>query len=106
VVQAFVKASLEGWKSYTLDPAPGNKLIQADNPKMETELLAFAIKTQRDIHAVDRGDAKTMGIGIMTDARWKQTYDFLVEAKLLNPATDYKKAFTTRFVDHLHIMMA
>jgi NitT/TauT family transport system substrate-binding protein len=39
----------------------------------------------------------------MTDARWKQTYDFLVKADLLKASVDYKKAFTTRFTDGLHI---
>ena len=105
VVQAFVKATMEGWKSFLHDPAPANKLIQVDNPKMTDDQLAFGIKTLRDIDAVGRGDAKTMGIGIMTDARWKGTYDFLTRGGLLNPATDYRKAFTTQFVENLHIMM-
>jgi len=106
VVQAFVKATLEGWKSYMHDPAPGNKLIQADNPKMGDDLLGFGVKTLQEIDAVGRGDAKTKGIGTMTDARWKGTYDFLVAGGLLKASTDWKKAFTTQFTEHLHIMMA
>jgi NitT/TauT family transport system substrate-binding protein len=106
VVQAFVKASLEGWKSYLQDPAPANKLIQRDNPKMTDDRIAFAIKTLKEIDAVGRGDAKTHGIGVMTADRWKSTYEFLTQAGLLKPSTDWKKAFTTRFVDNLHIMMA
>jgi NitT/TauT family transport system substrate-binding protein len=54
---------------------------------------------------LDGGDAATQGIGVMTEARWKKTYEYLVEAGLLKPDTDWKKAFTTEFVKDLKIMM-
>ena len=54
---------------------------------------------------LDGGDAATMGIGIMTAARWKATYDFLVAAGLLEPSVDWKAAFTDRFVKDLKISM-
>jgi NitT/TauT family transport system substrate-binding protein len=57
----------------------------------------------KEMKVLDRGEAAKNGYGTMTDARWKATYDFLVEAKLLKPTVDYKKAFTTRFTDGLHI---
>ena len=44
VAARFVKASLEGWKSYFNDPAPGNALIKADNPKMSDAQIAFATR--------------------------------------------------------------
>ena len=44
VTARFVKASLEGWKSYMSDPTPGNALIKADNPKMGDEQIAFGIE--------------------------------------------------------------
>jgi NitT/TauT family transport system substrate-binding protein len=100
---AFVKCSLEGWADYLRNPAPANKLIQIDNPKMTDDRIAFAVQKMKDIHVLDRGDAATAGIGTMTDARWKATYDFLVKADLLKPSVDYRKAFTTRFTDGLHI---
>jgi NitT/TauT family transport system substrate-binding protein len=46
-----------------------------------------------------------MGIGIMTDQRWKEIRDFMVEAQLLKPETDWKSAYTTEMVKDLHIMM-
>jgi NitT/TauT family transport system substrate-binding protein len=45
-----------------------------------------------------------MGIGIMTEQRWKQTYDFMVTSDLLPKDTDWHKAFTTQFVKDLKIM--
>lgn len=104
VVARFVKASMEGWKSYLANPAPGNALIKKDNPKMSDEQIAFAIKRMKELHVLDSGDAATQGIGIMTPARWEQTYKFMVSAKLLKADTDWKKAFTTKFVKDLKVM--
>jgi len=105
-LKRFVRASLEGWKSYlTGDPAAANALIKADNPKMNDEQIAFGIKRMKELQVVDGGDAKEMGIGVMTDARWKATYDFLVSAGLLDKSVDYKKAFTTQFIDGAKIQM-
>ncbi|PWT91193.1 MAG: nitrate ABC transporter substrate-binding protein, partial [Proteobacteria bacterium] len=45
VARRFVRASIEGWKSYLKgDPTPANALIKADNPKMGDEQIAFGIK--------------------------------------------------------------
>ena len=103
LVARFVRASLEGWKSYFDDPAAANELIKKDNPKMDDEQIAFAIKRMKELKVFDGGDAATAGAGIMTEARWKQTYDFMVKAGLLKAETDWKKAFTTDFVKDLKI---
>ena len=100
----FVKASLLGWKSYLKgDPAPANKLIQADNPKMSDAQIAFGIKRLNELEMLDGGDAKTMGIGIITAERWKATYDLMVSSDLLSKETDWTKGFTTQFVKDLKI---
>ncbi|MEN3112576.1 ABC transporter substrate-binding protein [Uliginosibacterium paludis] len=104
VVARFVKASIEGWKSYLADPAPGNALIKKDNPKMEDEQIAFGVKRMKELHVFDGGDAATMGAGVITDARWEQTYKFMVAAGLLKPETEWKKAYTTKFVKDLKVM--
>ena len=105
VCQAFVKASLEGWKSYFHDPAPANKLIQIDNPKETDDRIAFAIQKMKEMHVLDRGEGATHGIGTMTEARWKATRDFLVKADLLKPTTPWQDAYTTKFTDHLKIFV-
>jgi NitT/TauT family transport system substrate-binding protein len=60
----------------------------------------------KEIKLLDGGVAATQGIGTMTDERWKATYDFLVKSDLLNPAANWRSAFTTEFVKDLHIMLA
>lgn len=104
VVAAFVKATMQGWKSYLRTPAPGNVLIKVDNPKMEDDQIAYSVARFRDIKVVTGGDAAKLGIGIMTEARWKKTRDFMVRGNMLKEGTDWKQAFTTQYVKDLKIL--
>jgi len=103
-IRRFVQASAEGWKSYLKNPAPGNALILKDNPQMTQALLDYGVKALRDAELVDGGDARARGLLTMTDARWKKTYDFMVQEKLLDPKVDYRSAFTTDIVDQVHVL--
>jgi NitT/TauT family transport system substrate-binding protein len=103
VVARFVKASLQGWADYIDNPAPGNALIKADNPKMSDEQIAFALEKLKETHALDKGDAATLGVGVITAERYQKIYDFLVAAGLLDAKTDWHKAFDARFVKDLKI---
>ena len=105
VAARFVKASLEGWKNYMSNPAPSNALIKVDNPKMSDEQIAFGIEQMKLLKVLDGGDAQTMGIGIVTEARWKATYDYMASSGLLKPEVDWKAAFTDRFVKGLKLSM-
>jgi NitT/TauT family transport system substrate-binding protein len=104
-VASFVKASMEGWKSYLANPAPGNVLIKKDNQKMSDEQLAYSVGKLKELGMATGGDAATMGIGIITDARAKASYDFLVEAKLIDPSkVKVSDTYTTSFVKDLKIL--
>ena len=101
---AFVRASAEGWKSYFENPAPANALIKKDNPNMSDEQLAYSLAKLKEMGIVAGGDAAKMGIGVMTDARAKASYDFLVSAKLIDPAkVELSKTYTTEFVRDLKV---
>jgi NitT/TauT family transport system substrate-binding protein len=104
LVQRFVRATVEGWKSYLENPAPGNVLIKQDNPKMDDETLAFAHKKIKELNFFGAGDAARMGAGIMTDARWKNTYDFMVASGQLKPLANWQQAYTLQFVKDLKVM--
>jgi len=100
LVQRFVDATIKGWVSYlNRDPAPGNALIKRDNPEMTDDQIAYSIKAMRDWGIVESGDAKTMGVGAMTDARIKSFFDFAVQAKLYPADLDYKSGYTLQFVN-------
>jgi NitT/TauT family transport system substrate-binding protein len=105
-VAAFVKASMEGWKSYLKgDPSAANALIKRDNPAMTDDAIAVAIKLLNSEGIVMGGDAAKLGVGIITDARMKATYDFMVSSKLLDGSkVDLSKTYTTQFVKDLKIL--
>ncbi len=104
LVQRFVRATAEGWKSYFENPAPGNALIKKDNPKMEDDVLAYSLKTMKQLRFLDSGDAATQGIGAMSDARWKATYDLMVTSGQIKPIANWQQAYTLQFVKDLKVM--
>ena len=104
MVARFVRATAEGWKSFLADPEPAAAVIKRENPNMTDGEIAFAVQKLKDSQAVTGGDAAQLGIGAMTEARWKKTFDFMVESGLLSPSTEWRKAYTTRFIDDLKVM--
>ena len=100
-MRRFVRASMEGWKSYFDDPAPGNALIKRDNPKMTDGQIAFGIQRMKELKVLEGKDG--VPIGTMTAARWKATADYLVGAGLLKQGTDWHKAFTLDDVKDLTV---
>ena len=104
VVARFVRASIEGWKSYLDNQAPANELIKKDNPNMTDGQLAYGIKTLKTMGVVSGGDAAKNGIGTMSDERWKKTAEFMIEWGLLKPNTDWQKAYTLQFVKDVKVL--
>ena len=102
-VQAFIDASIEGWYSYLYgDPAPGNRLILAENPEMTEELIAYGIATMKAHGIVDSGDALTLGIGAMTRDRLGRFFDVMAEAGVYAKTLDHRAAFDLGFVNKGH----
>jgi len=99
-VQRFVDASIIGWYNYIYgDNAPANALIKKQNPEMTDDLLAYSVAAMKRYGIVDSGDALTLGVGAMTDARVKSFFDEMVRAGVAKPGLDYRKAYTLQFVD-------
>ena len=98
-VKAFVAATAAGWKSYLYgDPKPGDALILRDNPEMTQDLLDQARAKMRDKGVVLSGDAKTAGIGAMTDARWADFFKVAASQGVYPKDLDYKSAYTLQFL--------
>src|SRR5260221_4534490 len=66
---------------------------------MSDEQIAFGVEQLKALKVLEGGDAATMGIGIMTEARWKATYDLTVSSGLLKPEVDWRAGFSDRFVN-------
>jgi NitT/TauT family transport system substrate-binding protein len=103
-VKRFIHASAEGWKRYLANPAPGNALIKKDNPQMEDDLIAHGVRKMKEYAIVTGGDAARQGIMTMTDARWKRTFDFMVNAGLVDRKVDYRKAYTLELLKDVRVL--
>jgi NitT/TauT family transport system substrate-binding protein len=100
LVQRFVSASLEGWASYLKDdPSAANTLIKKDNPEMTDAIISHAIAGMKEYGLVESGDALTLGVGAMTDARWQAFFDFTASAGIYPKDLDFKQAYDLRFID-------
>jgi NitT/TauT family transport system substrate-binding protein len=101
LVQRFINASIEGWYSYLYgDPSPAFAAIQQANPDMSTALLHFGYAQLKSRGIVDSGDAKVLGIGAMTDARWASFFNQMAATGLYDKSMNYRAGYTTQFVDH------
>ena len=102
MVQRFVTATLEGWAEY-LKGGPAieaaNALIRKDNPDMSDDKIAYAIKVMNDNGIVMSGDARTLGIGAMTDERWARFTKSMADVGVLPPGLDPKKGYSLDFVN-------
>ncbi len=99
LVQRFVDASIIGWRNYLNgDNGAANALIKRDNPEMTDDLIAFSIAKMKERGVVDSGDAKTLGIGVMTDARVKSFFDKMVKGGVVPPDLPYQNGYTLHFI--------
>ena len=98
-VQAFVNATQRGWLDYLNgNPAPANALIRRDNPEESDALIKQAIAKLKAYDIAISGDATTLGLGTMTDAKWKEFFDTMVKDGIYDKALPYKQAYDLRFV--------
>jgi NitT/TauT family transport system substrate-binding protein len=66
---------------------------------MTDEQIAYSIAKMKEYGIVDSGDAQKLGIGAITDERVKDFFDKMVKAGLFKANLDYKRAYTTQFVN-------
>ncbi|RYF94858.1 MAG: ABC transporter substrate-binding protein [Caulobacteraceae bacterium] len=98
-VRAFIEASAVGWKAYLAgDAAAADAMILKDNPEMTPELLAHARDVMNQYGIVDSGDARTGGVGVMTDARWAEFFGVTSGQGVYPKEMDYRQAYTLDFV--------
>ena len=65
---------------------------------MTDDLLAYSRAKMKEHGLVESGDAKTAGVGAMTDARWKAFFDVMAADGLYPKDMPYRRAFTTDFL--------
>lgn len=102
LVQRFVTASLEGWAEYMKGGAAieaANRLIMRDNPDMDLTKINHAIDIMNRMGIVMSGDATTLGIGAMTDARWSTFYTQMRDAGVFPAGIDVTRAYSLQFIN-------
>lgn len=99
LVQRFVTASIAGWYSYLNNPEPAHALIKEANPAMTDTQLAYGYEKIQEYGLLTSGDAETLGIGAMTDDRWQQFFQSMVDVGVYPPETDVSQAYTLEFVN-------
>jgi len=98
LVQRFVDASIVGWYNYIYhDNSAANALIKKQNPEMTDDLLAYSVAKMKEAGIVDSGDATTLGVGALTDARMKIFFDEMVRSGVTKAGLAYRNSYTTQF---------
>jgi len=95
-VRQFVAASLKGWDYYKDNFEEINPVLQEGNPDVPLEKMAFSAEAAMEL--IYTGDALEHGVGYMSEERWQELADQLVEVGLLKEGTDVSGAFTTEFL--------
>ena len=97
-VAAFIKATAQGYQE-CLDgkAAEGIALLHKENPDETDGLTAFKLKQMKERDMITGGDAAKLGIGAMSDARWKDFFDTMSASGVYKPDVDYKAAYTLEF---------
>ncbi|OMF27184.1 myristoyl transferase [Paenibacillus sp. FSL H8-0548] len=96
VVKAVVQASQKGWSYYLDNYKTVNPLIQTYNPDVTLEALDYEAEHQKEFISTD--ETTTNGIGFMTNERWTELLEQMLDAKGLSKEQDVSKAFTTEFL--------
>jgi NitT/TauT family transport system substrate-binding protein len=98
-VRAFVESTRQGYAACVAgDYAAGMKLLLSMNPDHGEPLFHFKLKEMKARGLVDGGDAATLGIGAMTDKRWKAFFETMAAAGVYSPKLDYKTAYSLEFL--------
>jgi NitT/TauT family transport system substrate-binding protein len=99
LVQRFVDASIVGWYNYLYgDNIQANSMIKRDNPEMTDGQIAYSLGKMKERGIVDSGDARTYGVGVITDARMKSFFDKMAKAGVVPADIDYTRGYTLRFI--------
>lgn len=97
IVEKFVKASIEGWRTYLQDHAQVDAELSKLNPAMNAYQMQFSVDTLKSGHFIDGLGTPESHLGHFTPERWNAIYQQLlalgVTAHPIDPAT----AYTLRF---------
>lgn len=98
-VKCLVEASKKGWTDYLVDPSSAITKIIAVAPENSKNLMSYSVEMMAKYNIVQTSETSKIGIGGMTDARWREHFDLLVRQGLFKSSFDYKKSYTLQFLN-------
>ena len=79
MVEAFVKASIEGWLTYLYgDNTKGNAALKALNPEITDDKITFAISQMKAMGIVSRET-----VGVLSQPQITEFYGVLVKSGMM-----------------------
>ena len=100
LIQRFIDASIKGWYGFLYRSNENAvALIMRGDPNYKPQNASDTLGALKANGMIDSGDTKTLGIGAMTDGRWKDFFEAMAKAGVYKPDLDYSAAYTTRFVN-------
>lgn len=99
VCKRMTIASIEGWKKYLADPSKTNELILSQNKQgLEKNALEFGVEALKRL-CLTSANGDDSAVGLMTESRWKELANTLVELSLIDPKkVQFEKAFTLKYL--------
>lgn len=97
-VEAFVRASIRGWREYLADPGAAHAVIAKLNPALNPQWMQFTWQALRDGHFVDGDEPGGVLLGQMNAERWTTMYQQLLEIKVIDKQLDPSTAYTLQFI--------
>ena len=93
LVQKFVSASADGWRTYLADPRPTNRVLGKLNPSMDAATLAAASTAQKPL--IETAETRKRGLGTMSQERWETLSKQLLELKLIERTPNVNELFAS-----------
>lgn len=98
IVEAFVAASIKGWKSYMAGPRErANALITQLHTKMKPEFLEYSVNAMLENHLVAGNEAVDQ-TGLIQPARMQKLIDTLHDVGLISEPMDAKELAPTKYL--------
>jgi NitT/TauT family transport system substrate-binding protein len=66
---------------------------------MTDDKMAYALKVMNEYGIVRSGDALKLGIGAMTEARWKRFYETMAATGVFPKGLNITKAYSLEFIN-------
>jgi NitT/TauT family transport system substrate-binding protein len=100
MVAKFVEASIKGFdQCVNHDGSKAVAAMAAGAQEATPEFSNFKLSKMRSYELVSSGDALKLGVGAMTDERWKTIFEMMSEYGLYPKTMDYKSAYTLEFTN-------